>query len=126
MESKVSPAFTLLQECAEQKLLPFKKFDDLEVGRAYKINRFLLIHSMYGTKLAVESQDSDEYGSCFIICLPDRFRIMANPTRVDQLNATKDKGYMVYGGKNPKQKNRIMIEFPEMEAEQNISKDVPY
>lgn len=126
MESKVSQVFTLLQECAEQKLLPFKKFDELEPGRSYKINRFMLIHSNYGTKLAIEAQNIDENGGFFILCLPERFNMMANSTRVEQLNSTADKGYMYYVGKNPKQNNRIMIEFTETEAENNMSIDVPY
>lgn len=109
--STMSAAFSMLQDCALQNTVPFKRFDDLQTGSWYRIEKFMLIHSSFGTKLAVRIKNTAAYGGRFIINLPDRFIVMAEQEKVDQLNADEDKGYMYYGGKDFSRKNRILVSF---------------
>lgn len=103
--------YVILQDCAHQNTVAFKRFDDLPIGSWYLIEKFILIHSPFGVKLAVRVKNKVEYGGCFIINLPDRFKLMAEQGKIDELNAEEDMGYMHYGGKDYARKNHILISF---------------
>lgn len=134
--ASISTSYAMLQDCARQNTVPFKKFDELQIGSWYKIEKFVLVHSTFGVKLAVRALNTAEYGGCFIINLPERFNLMANAEKVTQLNADEDKGYMYYGGKDILRKNRILISFEKhqldaellIKSEEGVqqSMDVPY
>lgn len=111
MDSKVVALYSLLHQCAQQNLIPFKKFDELGIEKCYLIDRFVVLHSPFGVKLGVIIACEDE-GS-FILNLPDRFKPMANQNKVDELNSVENKGYLYYGGKERQHKNRIILAFPE-------------
>lgn len=128
-------AYVMLQDCARQNSVPFRKFEDLEIGRWYGIDKFILIHSPFGMKIAVRIKNTAEYGGCFMINLPDRFKVMASQEKVDELNAEEDKGYMYYGGKDFSRKNRIIVGFEKQRFNADLqvkadiiaeSMDVPY
>lgn len=131
-----SAAYVMLQECALQNTIPFKRFDDLEVGKCYAIDKYLLIHGPFGTKMAIRASNTNAMGGYFIINLPDRFKAMANQEKVEELNRDENKGFMYYGGKDIGRKNRIIIYFGKeqmvCEQQQEVNditgegQDVPY
>lgn len=126
----------MLQECAIQNTIPFKRFDDLEVGKCYAIDKYLMIHGPFGTKLSIRAINSSAMGGYFIINLPERFKAMATQEKVDELNREENKGFMFYGGKDFGRKNRIILYFGKdeiiCEQQQVINdttgegQDVPY
>lgn len=125
-------AFNMLQGLARWNTVPFKRFDDLEVGRWYQIDKFLLTNGQFGIKLAARIKNTAEFGGLFVINLPDRFKVMAKPEVLEELNVAADKGYMYYGGKDAFRKNRIILDFSKEQFHQsaengvNESVDVPY
>lgn len=105
----MASAFNLLQECShKQYSCTFKKFDDL-AQKLYCIEKYMLINSLFGLKIGVVIKDEVE--GRFIINLPSRFDEMANQSKVDELNKSEDKGFMLYLGKDQSKKDRILLEF---------------
>lgn len=106
-----SSAYAMLQECARQYMVPFKRFDELEANRWYQVDKYILTHGAFGTKMAVRIKNIAAYGGQCLINLPDRFKFNSTQVIVDELNAEEEKGLMFYGGKDAARKNRINIDF---------------
>lgn len=83
----------------------YKSFNDLQIG-SYPVDRFELVESKYGVRVAVWIAGSRLY-------LPTRFNIVfSTQEQIDKLNETKIELY--YGGKDATQRNRIILDFTEI------------
>lgn len=85
-------------------LIPFIKFDSLEIGREYSIDRFELIaDTKFGPSIVVYI-DGD------MLYLPKRFlKIFKTAEQIENLN--KKNHVMTYNGRDPLNSNRILVEF---------------
>lgn len=101
----------LRAECSAKTDQKINNFDDIEPGN-YKVNHFeLLDEKNYGLRLHVHTEK-------YHFRLPNRFVQKINQhEQVDELNAKKDI-FMVYGGKDTNNFNRLILDF-KMESELN-------
>lgn len=79
-----------------------KKFDSLEIGE-YIVKSFKLKETNFGLRVYVEIDN-------FYLSLPPRFSDKINSAeQIDEINEKKFK--MIYGGKNPEEFNKLIIDF---------------
>lgn len=84
--------------------LAFRSFDTLNIG-SHEIQQFILRETRYGTKLAVQMNDS-------IYILPDRFsKNITTEAEVNELNTSRYN--LIFQGRDEKKRNRLLIEFIE-------------
>lgn len=82
--------------------VPFLKFEDLEIGREYVIERFELLNDTKFGACIVVYIDGD------MLYLPKRF-VKILKADIDNLN--KKNHVLIYGGKDIANSNRIIIDF---------------
>lgn len=84
--------------------ISYLKFDDLEIGRQYSIERFeLFSETKYGACIVV-------YINGDMLYLPKRFnKIFKTAEQIENLN--KFKHVLIYNGKDETQGNRVLVDF---------------
>lgn len=91
-----------LNSSATKAVAKSKRFDDLKIGE-YLVKTFKLKEFPFGLRLLVEIDN-------FYLILPPRFSDKINSEQqLAEINAKKFK--MVYGGKDPGEFNKLIIDF---------------
>lgn len=102
-------AFEYLQLASEDK--EYKSFSDLEIGK-YRVECFKIFQSKFGQRLVV-FLDEKTY-----VYLPQRyFEVISTNAQVMELN--RSQYIMDYQGKDPKKKNRIIVDFIKETSDDN-------
>lgn len=84
----------------------FKGFKELAPGE-YIVRNFQLASSKYGPRVRIDLDD-------FYMYLPERFATALTPSRIEELN--KAPKIMVFSGKDPLNKERLLLEFHDVEV----------
>lgn len=93
---------------------PYKSFNDLDVGD-YIVERFSYIDTKnFGKRIRM---DFDE----FHMYLPERFNIIAEQNKIDELNAAPK--ILHFEGKDYSQKGKLLISFKEVPYIANLVTD---
>lgn len=82
----------------------YQSFNDLAVGD-YIVHEFAWVDTSHGRRIRISLENHYMY-------LPDRFESLSDAD-IAELNATLK--VMVYGGKDSKKKNRLILDFHEVE-----------
>lgn len=95
-------------ESACRVAVSFKSFNEIEIG-AYNVTEFKFMDTRFGKKIVVVTED-------FMAFLPDRFsKAITTDEEIAELNS--EQTIMLYGGRDAKRMNRIMVEFQKVPQE---------
>lgn len=100
-----------LNYSSAKKSVKIKKFDSLQHG-AYTVKTFKLKDTNFGLRVFVEIEN-------FYLSLPQRFSDKINSEeQIAELNSKKWK--MIYGGKDAAEFNKLIIDFKQVEEEEDF------
>lgn len=91
--------------CLKKKTTSYKSFKDLEAGE-YIVYHFSCIQTSHGRRVRINLDD-------YFMYLPERFSTGLDDASIVELNSSPK--VMVYGGKNPSEGNRLILDFHEVD-----------
>lgn len=91
--------------CLKKSSKSFKSFKDLKVGE-YIVYEFSWIQTNHGRRVRITLDD-------YFMYLPERFSTNLDDATIAELNSSPK--VMVYGGKNPTEYNRLILDFHEVD-----------
>lgn len=90
--------------CGKKTSKSYKSFKDLDAGE-YIVYDFSWIQTSHGRRIRVTLDD-------YFMYLPERFSTSLDDAEIAELNSSPK--VMVYGGKNPSENNRLILDFHEL------------